>query len=172
MDHLTLRGTRCIVPPLPHPAAEDLVASAIVVGVATAPMRTQARFPRLSPLLVFEAAAMAAVSATTPSAGSVTAREEMWVTTPGAGLAEAPATSSAKVSIGVTGGTCGSVSGRTCSNADDCINWDGSSARTASGVRRSGEGRTTLGVESGHCGVGGGGCANCDVAGGGGGVPP
>jgi len=34
-----------MVPPLPHPAAVDLVAAAMVVGVATAPILPQALFP-------------------------------------------------------------------------------------------------------------------------------
>ena len=89
-----------MVPPLPHPAAVDLVAAAMVVGVATAPMLPQALFPSLSPSLVSEpATAMTAVSATTPSAGSVTARAEVSATAPAAGSAEVPATSSAELSV-------------------------------------------------------------------------
>ena len=100
MGDLTLRETRCIVPPLPRPAAVDLVAAAMVVGVATAPMRPQIWFPHLSPSLVSEpTTTMAAVSAATPSAGSATAQAEVSATTPAAGSAEVPATSSGKVSV-------------------------------------------------------------------------
>ena len=100
MGDLTLRETRCIVPPLPRPAAVDLVAAAMVVGVATAPMRPQIWFPHLSPSLVSEpATTMAAVSLTTPSAGWATAQVEVSATTPAAGSAEVPAPSSAKVSV-------------------------------------------------------------------------
>lgn len=98
--HLTLRGTRCIVRPLPRTAAVDLMGAAMVVGVAAAPIRPQARFPCLSPSLVPEVAtAMAAMSATIPSSGSMAAREEASVMTPIAGSAEVPATLSAKASI-------------------------------------------------------------------------
>ena len=49
VGHLTLPYTRCIVLPLPRPAAVDLVSAAMVVGVATAPMRPQTWVPHLSP---------------------------------------------------------------------------------------------------------------------------
>ena len=48
VGYLTHRDTRCIVLPLPRPAAVDLVATAMVVGVATTPMRLQTLFPHLS----------------------------------------------------------------------------------------------------------------------------
>ena len=74
----------------------DLVVAAIVVGVATAPLQPQAWFPHLSLSLLSEpATTMAAVSATTPSAGSVAARVEVSATTPAVGSAEVPAPSSA-----------------------------------------------------------------------------
>ena len=99
VGHPTLRGTRCIAPPVPRPAAVELVVSAVVVGVATAPMRPQARFPRLSPALVSDTATgMAGVSVGIPPAGSVAARAKMSATTPAARSAEV-ATSSAKVSV-------------------------------------------------------------------------
>ena len=123
MGHLPLRGLRYIVPPLPRPVAVDLVVSAMVVGVATAPMQPQAWFPRLSPSLVSEpATAMAAVSATIPSPGSVTTRAEVSATTPAAGSAGVTRDVVGEgVYIGATGGTCCSVSGRTCGEVDDCI---------------------------------------------------
>ena len=36
MGHLTLCGTRCIVPPLPRPTALDLVVAAMAAGVDAA----------------------------------------------------------------------------------------------------------------------------------------
>lgn len=173
MGHLTLRGARCIVPYLPRPAAVDLVAASMV-GMVTTSMRPQASFLRLYLSLVSEqATAMAAVSATTPSARSVTTRAEVSAKTLVAGSAGVLVTSSAKgVCTGATGGTYRSVSGRTCGEVDDCIDWDGSGARTASRVRSSGEGRTTLSVERGFCGDGVSGWEGGDVITGSGGVPP
>ena len=61
------------------------------------------------------------------------------------------------VCIGATGGTCCSVSGRTRGDVDDCLDWVCSGAKTTSGARSSGEGRTTLSVEGGSGGDGGSG---------------
>ena len=100
VGRLRLRDTRCIVLPLPRPAAVDLMSAAMVVGVATAPMQPQTWFPHLSPSLVSEpATTMATVPAAAPSAGSATARAEVSATTPAAGSAEVPVSSSAKVSV-------------------------------------------------------------------------
>lgn len=113
MGHLSLHCMRCFVIYLPRPAAVALMVVAMVVGVATAPMRSQAWFSRLSPPLVSErATSIVAVSVTAPSAGSVTAWTEVSATTPAAGSAEVTATFLAKVPVsGATGCTCGGVSG-------------------------------------------------------------
>ena len=76
------------------------------------------------------------------------------------------------VCVGATSGTCGSVSGRTCSEVDYYIDWDGPGLGTTSGAKISGEGRTTLSVEGGSCGGDGGGYEGGDVPRGDGGVPP